>query len=112
MSQNKQTKKPARRRYNFDDIGWSAIAFVSLLIIFYLMSYRSQIALKYLNFVDVFFGFLLTISIVSILMGVWRATLKWKYVNAALAVVWLVPFVLYAMLFAGPLFSTDINIPW
>lgn len=107
VSKNKKANKSVKHQYFFDDFGWPTIAFIALIMVFCLMSYRSQIVLKYLNLVDVLYGVLLTVSIVSILTGVWRATLKWKYVNVALAVIWLIPFVLYVMSFAGPLFYFD-----
>jgi len=69
------------------------------------MSYRSQIPYKYLGLVDAFSGALLAVSIASSVVGVWKASLRWKYLNIALAVAWLIPFVLYAMSFAGPLFD-------
>jgi hypothetical protein len=113
VSQNKQANKQVQQRYTFNNIGWSAIAFVSLVAIFCLISYRSQIAYKYLNLVDVFFGILLVASIVSIIVGVWKASLRWKYLSVALAIVWLIPFVLYMMLFAGPLFDMrDVHFTW
>ena len=105
VSQGNRANKPVQRRSLFNDIGWSTIAFVSLVVVFCLMGYRSQIAYKYLSLVDIFFGILLAISMVSIIAGVWKASFRWKYISVALAVIWLVPFVLYVMSFAGPLFD-------
>jgi uncharacterized membrane protein YccC len=109
-SQGNRANKPVQRRPLFNDIGWPTIAFVSLVVIFCLMGYHSQIAYKYLSLVDVFFGILLAISIVGIILGVWKASFRWKYLSVALAVVWLVPFVLYVMSFAGPLFDTHFTL--
>lgn len=105
-----QANKPAHCRLQFNNIGWSAIAFVSLIIIFCLIGYHSQIAYKYLNLVDVLFGILLATSISGIIMGVWKANFRWKFLSVVLAVVWLIPFVLYTMSLSGPLF--DIHFTW
>jgi hypothetical protein len=102
---NKVDKTAMRRRRLFNDFGWSAIAFASLLVIFCLASYQPQIEYKDLDLVRVFNGVLLTISIASILAGIWKATFRWKFLSVALAVAWLVPFILYFMSFAGPLFD-------
>jgi len=103
-------KKKTQDRRLFNDVGWSAIALVSLVVTWWLMSNRNSITYKYLGFINFLTGVLLVLSVASIMAGVWKASFRWKLLSVTMALVWLVPFVLYAMSFAGPLFY--INFTW
>lgn len=88
----------------FNDIGWSSIALFGLLVIWGLTSYQSTISAKYVGLISVFYGILLAVSLAGIMLGVWKARFRWKFLSVAIAVIWLIPFTLYVMSFAGPFF--------
>lgn len=107
---NRVDKTAMRRRRLFSDIGWSVIAAAALVAEWILASNYNQIPLVYSNLILMIAGLLLAVSLLGIMMGVWKASFRWKFLSVALALVWLVPFILYVMSFAGPLF--DIHFTW
>lgn len=96
--------KAKRDPLSFNNIGWPAIAAATLMTAWFLMNYR-QFPVAYGNLILVITGTMLVASLASIIMGVWRASFRWKLLSVAIAVVWLVPFIFYAMGLAGPFFN-------
>ena len=112
MSQNKQTNKSVKYRYSFNNIGWSAIAFVLLVIAGSLIKFQSNIPLKYLGLVNVLVVALFVVSLVGIMMGIWKANLRWKYLAVLIALIWVVTLPFVILLLAGSPDNSGIHIPW
>jgi|GEM_PF-2713605 len=112
VSQNKQANIQVQRQRNFSNIGWSALALILLVIVGSLIKFQSDIALKYLGLVDVLVIVFFIASLIGIMMGVWKASLRWKYLAVAIAIIWIVTLPFVILLFAGPPDNSGIHIPW
>lgn len=111
-SQNKQTKKQIQRAGTFNNIGWSTIAFVLLVIVGGFIKSQPYIAVKYLGVVNAFVVILFVVSLACMMMGVWKASLRWKYLAVLIALIWVITLPFILLLLAGPPDTSGIHIPW